>query len=194
VRERYKNFLRIIIIVCLVLSLGFSRITLFSNVLIILFVWWFSKKVNKGYIVMLFFLPLLSLVILLKGLTENHDFYQYIIILLLAAITFISVWIVAAAFGDENKVELSMYIVCGIVLLFFMLFMTLTEVLPNDILKIYLNPLIVKGNTYDIWSRPPYQLAHFVVMALSFPYFASFAFGKVILKFRAQMRRKSNVT
>jgi len=188
-RDKYKYLLKIIIIVFSVLLLGFSKTLLCANIFI---AWWFCKKINKGYSVMFFFLPLLSLIILLKGLTSNFDFYQYIFVFILSAISFVSVWIVAAVFGDENKVELSMYIVGGFVLIFFMLFMALTEVLPNEILEFYLKPLIAKGNTYDIWSRPPYQLAHFVVMAVSFPYFASFVFGKVILKFRAQISRRSN--
>ena len=57
-------------------------------------------------------------------------------------------------------------------------------VLPNDIIESILRPLILKGKTYDIWSRPPYQLAHFVVMVGCFPYVAAFIISKMILKIK----------
>ena len=64
------------------------------------------------------------------------------------------------------------------------MFMGLIEALPNEILEFWLKPLISMGTKYDIWSRPPYQLAHFLTFAISFPYMASFIISKVILSFR----------
>ncbi|SPF35405.1 conserved exported hypothetical protein [Candidatus Desulfosporosinus infrequens] len=71
-----------------------------------------------------------------------------------------------------------------VVVIISMALFALAEVLPNDIIESFLRPLISKGNTYDIWRRPPYQLAHFVIMVGSFPYVATFIISKAILKLK----------
>jgi hypothetical protein len=116
--------------------------------------------------------------------TSSLDFFGYILVIFFTCCVFISVWIFMTINGEYKKVELSMYIVVGIISLIFMMLMGLIEVLPNNILEFYLIPLISNGTQYDIWSRPPYQLAHFITFILSFPYIASFIISKIILNFR----------
>jgi hypothetical protein len=114
----------------------------------------------------------------------RFDFYGYLAVILLTGVSFFSVWVFPAWNGEYKKVELSMYFVTGIIVLFSMVLLALVEVLPNDIIEFMLRSLISKGNTYDIWSRPPYQLAHFVIMVGAFPYVAAFIISKIILKYK----------
>lgn len=145
-----------------------------------------KKKIGISlYIFLLGIVPLLSFFIMYIMVTASQmDFFGYILVILFTCCIFASVWIFVAFNGEYKKAELSMYIVAGVVLLIFMMLMGLIEILPNDILELYLNPLISKGNQYDIWSRPPYQLAHFVAYIVSFPYIASFVVAKGVLIFR----------
>jgi hypothetical protein len=138
-----------------------------------------------NYILLFILLPLASIAIMIAEMTYvSFDFYGYIAIVLLTGVSFLSVWVFPALYGDNKKVELSMYIVTGIAVLISMAMFALVEVLPNDIIESWLKPLILKGNTYDIWDRPPYQLAHFVIMVGSFPYIATFIICKTILKYK----------
>jgi len=97
---------------------------------------------------------------------------------------FISVWFCVSYNGEYKKVELSSYIIIGAISILLMLSLGLIEILPNEILGLLLNPITSKGNQYDIWSRPPYQLAHFITYIFSFPYIASFIVSKIILSYR----------
>lgn len=160
---------------------------------IVLYCFWYKYKDKvkqknlkiSSYILLIGLVPMLSYLFLYFIVNNSSlDFYEYIIVLFITSAIFISMWIFFALYGEEKKVELSMYIVLGVVTLIFMLFMALIEVLPNDILEFYLKPLISKGNKYDIWSRPSYQLAHFLTFSFSFPYIASFVVSKIILKCR----------
>ncbi|KJR45555.1 hypothetical protein UF75_4057 [Desulfosporosinus sp. I2] len=138
-----------------------------------------------NYILMLTLLPFASIAIMIAEMKYvRFDFYGYIAVMVLTGVSFLSVWVFAALNGEYKKVELSMYFVIGIVVIISMALFALAEVLPNDIIESFLRPLISKGNTYDIWSRPPYQLAHFVIMVGSFPYVATFIISKTILKFK----------
>ncbi|SPF55367.1 conserved membrane hypothetical protein [Candidatus Desulfosporosinus infrequens] len=137
------------------------------------------------YVLMLTILPLISIGIMIAEFSNTHDFFGYLSVIVLAEASFLSVWVFPAMNGEPKKVEASMYIVIGIILLISMTLFALVEVLPNDIIESILRPLILKGNTYDIWSRVSYQLAHFVVMVGCFPYVASFIISKTILKFKS---------
>jgi len=139
-----------------------------------------------SYVLMLLLLPLVSIGIMIAEINNGQlDFFFYIVVIVLTGVSFLSVWVFPAMNGESKKVEASMYIVIGIILLISMALFALVEVLPNDIIESILRPLILKGNTYDIWSRPPYQLAHFVVMMGCFPYVATFIISKTILKFKS---------
>ncbi len=139
-----------------------------------------------NYILILTLLPLASIAIMIADMKyDRYDFYGYIVIILLTGVSFLSVWVFPALYGENKKVELSMYFVTGFVVLISMVLFAMTEVLPNDIIESFLKPLmIIKGNTYDLWSLPPYQLAHFSIMVVSFPYIASFIISKTIFKFK----------
>lgn len=136
------------------------------------------------YVLMLTILPLISIGIMIAEISNTYDFIGYITVIVLTGASFLSIWVFPAMNGEAKKVEASMYIVIGIILIISMAFFALVEVLPNDIIKSILRPLILKGNTYDIWSRPPYQLEHFVVMVGCFPYVATFIISKTILKYK----------
>jgi hypothetical protein len=173
--------------------LGLSNyILLLLTGIIIYFALFYFKNVIKqnkisipGHVFLLGIVPLSSFFLMYNIITTSSlDFFGYIVVILITCCVFISVWIFTALNGEYKKVELSMYIVVGAITLIFMMLMGLIEVLPNDILEFYLKPLISKGNQYDIWSRPPYQLAHFLTFILSFPFMASFIIGRVILNFR----------
>lgn len=173
--------------------LGLSNLILLLVTGIIIYFAWFyfkdivrQKNINVSiYVFLLSVVPLLSIIITYYVITSSSlDFFGYILMILFSCCMFISVWIFISFNGEYKKVELSMYIVVGAIILIFMLLMGLIEILPTDILEFYLRPLISKGNQYDILSRPPYQLAHFVTFILSFPYMASFIIGKIILNFR----------
>ena len=143
-----------------------------------------------SYILILTLLPIASIAIMIAEIKYvPSDFYDYIIVIFLTGVSFLSVWVFPALNGESKKVELSMYFVTGIVVLISMALFALVEVLPNDIIESFLQPLILKGNTYDIWSRPPYQLAHFVIMVGSFPYIATFIISKTILKFKNYQKK-----
>ncbi|AFQ44721.1 hypothetical protein [Desulfosporosinus meridiei] len=152
------------------------------------------------YILILSLLPLASMVMMINQIqTVNLDFYHYIALIVLTASAFLSVWVFPALNGDYKKVDFSMNFVTGIVVLISMFLFALVEVLPQGILESCLSSLISKRNTYDIWNRPPYQLAHFVIMAGAFPYIASFIISKTILSLRAvkgddSPRRQSLIT
>ncbi|KLU63798.1 hypothetical protein DEAC_c42900 [Desulfosporosinus acididurans] len=136
------------------------------------------------YVLMLTILPLICIGIMIAEFRHTHDFLGYLSVIVFAGASFLSIWVFPAMNGELKKVEASMYFVVVIILLIYMTLFALVEVLPNDIIESILRPLILKGNTYDILSRPSYQLAHFVVMAGCFPYIASFIISKTILKFR----------
>jgi hypothetical protein len=160
--------------------------------IIIYFIWFCFKIVGKQkkisvsiYVLLLGLAPLSSFFLMYIIITTSSlHFFGYIFVILFTCFVFVSVWILTAFNGEYKKVELSMYIVVGVVSLLFMMSMALIEILPNGILELYLKPLISNGSQYDIWSRPPYQLAHFITYILSFPYIASFVIGKGILNFR----------
>lgn len=138
-----------------------------------------------SYVLMLTILPLASMMIMVAEINYSLlDFWGYIAVMALTGVAFLSVWAFPAKNGECKCVELSMYIVITMVLLLSLALFAMAEVLPEDIIRSLLGTLISKGNTYDIWSRPPYQLAHFVVMAGCFPYIAAFTISKTILKFR----------
>lgn len=138
-----------------------------------------------NYILMFMLLPFASIAIMIAEMKYvRFDFYGYIAVMVLTGVSFLSVWVFPALYGEYKKVELSMYFVTGIVVIISMILFALAEVLPDDILEYFLRSLISKGNTYDIWRRPPYQLAHFVIMVGSFPYIAAFIISKMILKFK----------
>lgn len=182
--EKNKKLMMSTILGVLIVFVGLSKTILFSHVIIIFLAWLWVKKIDKGYVIMLLLFPLTSLTLTVMTFPKS-DFYEYIVVLLLACISFSSSWIFAALNGEPTKVELSMYIVFGIVILFFMFFMAFIEVLPTDLLELYLKPLLIKGSTYDIWSRPPYQIAHFIIMMATFPYIGSFIISKIIIKLRS---------
>ncbi|GLC29176.1 hypothetical protein [Clostridium omnivorum] len=170
---------------------GISFLLVVIGVILYYFWYKYKDKVKQKnlripiYILLIGLVPMLSYLFLYFIITNSSlDFYEYIIVLFITCAIFICMWIFFALYGEEKKVELSMYIVLGAVAIIFMLFMALIEVLPNDILEFYLKPLISKGNEYDIWSRPPYQLAHFLTFSFSFPYIASFVVSKIILKYK----------
>jgi len=160
---------------------------IFLECLIIFISGYLSKnRLNiLSYVLILSLLPLVSIGIMIAGISNTFDFFGYITVIVLTGASFLSVWVFPAMNGEPKKVEASMYIVIGIILLISMALFALVEVLPSDIIEYILRPLIVKGNTYDIWSRPPYQLAHFVVMVVCFPYIATFIISKTILKFKS---------
>ena len=134
---------------------------------------------------MLTLLPFASIAIMIVEMKfVRFDFYGYIVVMVITGVSFLCVWVFPALHGEYKKVELSMCFVTGIVVIISMAFFALVEVLPNDILEYFLRSLISKGNTYDIWNRPPYQLSHFVIMVGSFPYIATFIISKTILKLR----------
>lgn len=173
--------------------MGLSNfILLLLTGIIIYFAWFYFKNVVKQkkisipiHVFLLGIVPLSSFFLMYIMITTSSlDFFGYILVILFTCCVFVSVWIFISLNGEYKKVELSMYIVVGAITLIFMMLMTLIEVLPNDILEFYLRPLISKGNQYDIWSRPPYQLAHFLTFMFSFPYIASFIIGRVILNIR----------
>lgn len=173
--------------------LGSSNLILMlATVFIIYFTWFNFKDKDKqkkigvlSYILLLGVVPLSSFIIMYTIISTSFlDFYGYILVVLFTCFVFISVWVIIALNGEYKKAELSMHIVVGIVLLLFMVFMALAEVLPEYILELYLRPLIIRKGLYDILSRPIYQLAHFVTYIMSFPYIASFVVGKGILSFR----------
>jgi hypothetical protein len=170
---------------------GISVISLLLLLLVgILFIfskWWWTKSKNAElvtYIIMLGITPLVSFIIL-KFLSTIIflDFFSYLWLAFLTSILFASSWIISALKGEVKKVEFSMCLVAGAILMFFMMSMAFIEILPNDILINFLNPLISKGAQYDILSRPPYQISHFIVYLFVFPYIASFIIGMIILKF-----------
>ncbi|GFZ30307.1 hypothetical protein CSC2_08330 [Clostridium zeae] len=173
--------------------LGLSNlILLLATGLIVYFSWNYFKGIVRQrkisvpiHVFLLGIVPLLSFFLMYIVITTSSlDFFGYILLILFTSCLFISVWIFIGFNGEYKKVEMSMNIVVGIVMLIFMMLMGLTEILPNDILAFCLRPLISMGSRYDIWSRPPYQLAHFVTFVLSFPYIASFIIGRIILNFR----------
>ncbi|GAA0085805.1 hypothetical protein UT300007_22440 [Clostridium sp. CTA-7] len=173
--------------------LGLSNFILILLTGIIIYVAWFNaKNVVKqreisvaGYVFLLGIVPLSSFFLIYFIITTSFlDFFGYILVILFACFVFISTWIFIALNGEHKKVELSMNIVIAIISLIFMMLMGLIEALPNEILEFFLKPLISMGSKYDIWSRPPYQLAHFLTFAISFPYMTSFIISKVVLSFR----------
>jgi intracellular septation protein A len=145
-----------------------------------------------NHVLILTLLPLASMAIMIAELKSVQlDFYGYLVIILLTGVSFLSVWVFPAWNGEYKKIELVMYFVTGIIVLIAMVLLALTEVLPNDIIESILGSLISKGNTYDIWSRPPYQLAHFVIMVGAFPYIAAFIISKIILKYKNYLEVKN---
>lgn len=139
-----------------------------------------------NYVLLLTLLPLASIAIMIADMEYvNFDFFGYIAVIVLTGVSILSVWVFPALNGEYKKVELAMYFVTGIVVLISMALFAMVEVLPNDIIESILRPLVIKGNTYDIWSRPPYQLGHFVIMVGCFPYIATFIISKTILKFKS---------
>jgi uncharacterized membrane protein (DUF4010 family) len=159
---------------------------------IVYFAWGYYKDVVKKkdisvptHVFLLGIVPLLSFFLMYTVITTSSlDFFGYILLILFTCCLFISMWIFITLNSEYKKVEMSMNIVVGSVLLIFMTLIGLTEVLPTDILKFYLSPLISMGSHYDLFSRPPYQLAHFVTFAFAFPYIASFIISRIILNFR----------
>lgn len=161
---------------------------------VILYYFWYKykDKVKQEnlrvsiYILLIGIVPMLIYLFLYLIIINSSfdDFYEYIVVVFITCTIFLSMWIFFALYGEEKKVELSIYIILGIVTLIFMLFMSLIEVLPNDTLESYLKPLISKGNRYDIWNTPPYQLAHFLTFSFLFPYIVSFIVSKIILKYK----------
>ncbi|GFP76578.1 hypothetical protein [Clostridium fungisolvens] len=173
--------------------LGLSNlILLLATGFIVYFAWNYFKNVIRQrkvsvptHVFLLGIVPLLSLFLMYIVITTSSlDFFGYILLILFTSCLFISVWIFIGFNGEYKKVEMSMNIVFGAIMIISMMLMGLTEILPNDILEFCLRPLISMGSRYDIWSRPPYQLAHFVTFVFSFPYIASFIFGRIILNFR----------
>lgn len=136
-------------------------------------------------VLILSILPLISIGIMIAEFSNTFDFIGYITVIVLTGASFLSVWVFPAIYGESKKVEASMYIVVGTILIISMALLALVEVLPNDVIESILGSLILKSKTYDIWSRPPYQLAHFVVMVGCFPYVATFIVSKTILKFKS---------
>jgi hypothetical protein len=173
--------------------LGLSNFILILLTGIIIYIAWFNFKsvFNQGkisvggYVFLLGIVPLSSFFLIYFIITTSFlDFFGYILVILFACFVFISTWIFITFNGEYKKVELSMHIVIAVISLIFMMLMGLIEALPNEVLEFWLKPLISMGTKYDIWSRPPDQLAHFLTFAISFPYMASFIISKVILSFR----------
>lgn len=174
-------------------SFGISNyILLLLTGIVMYYAWHYFKKASNQkkirlsvYIMLLGIVPLISFLIayiLIK--TSYLDFYGYILVMLFTISVFISVWLCVSYNGEYKKVELSAYIIIGAISILLMLSLGLIEILPNEILGLLLNPITSKGNQYDIWSRPPYQLAHFITYIFSFPYIASFIVSKIILSYR----------
>lgn len=140
------------------------------------------------YVLLLTLLPMASIFIMIAEIMyppKPLDFYGYLVLTVLTGVSFTSVWVLQACYSEDKKVELAMYFVTGIVVLISLALFALVEVLPEDTIVSVLRLLISQGHMYEIWSQPPYQLAHFVIMAGSFPYVASFIISKMILKFRS---------
>lgn len=174
-------------------TLGLSNFILILLTGIIIYIAWFNfksvfnqRKISVGgYVFLLGIVPLSSFLLIYFIITTSFlDFFGYILVILFACFVFISTWIFVTFNGEYKKVELSMNIVIAIISLIFMMLMGLIEALPNEILEFCLKPLISIGSKYDIWSRPPYQLAHFLTFTISFPYMASYVISRVILSFR----------